>query len=121
MFFRKVIGLFIILLLLGAFFGAGRRSEYAAGFAQGYAAGQQADGAPAPAPVPYNAGIGLLGYCFRGFAFLFIILALMKLFFGHGRRHSWKRRHDKWQRGPDKWKGSHPWHDFEEETPVMKA
>ncbi|HRQ39527.1 MAG TPA: hypothetical protein PLD25_16585 [Chloroflexota bacterium] len=142
MFFRKIFGLFFILLLFGALFGMNGRnqSQFQAGYVQGYVAGQQsmqtAEGgtAVAPPPAPYYPTYHYPGYSFfsffiKGFVLFFGFMLLMGLLFGRGRRHGghgpkplrvgrrWHKWHEEWHQAGHK----PPWYDADADEPVMKA
>ena len=125
MFFRKIFGLFLILLVLGGLFGLSGQNRYQDAWQQGYIAGQQAvagqDGTTATAPpaAPYGpygyypARLGFFGFLFKGLG-LFFLFWLMVGFLGllFGRRF-WRHGGKKWA----KWHRHAPesgrprWHD----------
>lgn len=132
MFFRKLFFLFIILLIMGALFGNGRRSEYQSGYAQGYVAGQQAathteEGAtavapPAPPAYPPYHGFSFFGFLFKAFGFFFGFMLLMGLLFGCRRRKGHGRHWHKWQQEWPKSGHTPPWYGHDQaDEPVMKA
>lgn len=142
MFFRKLIGLaLIVMLFFGAMnlFGMGRgRAQNA--WTQGYLAGQQsvttnADGTTTTPPAPPNYdgyGRSHVGF-FPSFGFLFCLIpffffgGLFMLFGGRrrmGRHGPWCRPGHWQQRGHDKYKGPKPpWVDDDDlaDEPIMKA
>jgi hypothetical protein len=134
MVFRKLFGLFIILLILGGLFGWGRRNEYQAGYAQGYVAGQQSvaqgeDGGTAVSPpvtphypAYHYRGFGFFEFLFKGFFLFMGFMLLMGLLFGRGHWHGKHgRHHHKWHHEWHKSSQKPPWYDDEADEPLMKA
>jgi hypothetical protein len=119
MFFRKITGVLLVVLIIAGLFGTISSSRYQAGWAQGYAAAQQVaageDGGtaavpPAPRAFTGHGFYGLfwgLGFFFKFLFFLFF-LGMIGRFFGF-----WFWRHR--GRGPKQWRKH--WHHKHDHTP----
>ncbi|MCP4358643.1 MAG: hypothetical protein GY796_11550 [Chloroflexi bacterium] len=143
MFFRKMIGLFFMFILLGGFISMAGRGQHQTGYTQGYIAGQQAavnaansedSGTAVTPPVPHfptrhYTGFSFFGFIAKAFGFFFmamLFMGAMGLIFGrrhwrhcgHGRKEwkQWKKEWHKHGRRP-------PWHNDDDwsDEPIMKA
>ncbi len=112
---RGIATLIMTLLLISAIAIAGF-VLYRAGYSQGFAVGQLADGGSVPAMPPYGfVGFGFLPWlCFTGFAFFLGLFFLrFALFGGFLRNWGWRAGPGCWGRGH----GKHPhWHEQKEQA-----